>query len=159
MEKPMLRISLRLLILITILTTGVLTVSASSFTTGALVQVTGNSPFAGCNADNVAAQSGTNYLNSEVEPWVDVNPINPLNIVGAVQQDRWSNGGARGLVAPVSLDGGVSWTTVVIPDISLCSGGDYDRSTDPWVSFGPNGVVYQLALSFNDANLPFDSRD
>ena len=37
------------------------------------------------------------YLNSEVEPWLDVNPTNVANLVGVWQQDRWSNGGARGL--------------------------------------------------------------
>jgi len=140
-------------------TAGVLTASASSFKAGSLVQVTGSSPFANCTADNVAGQSGTVFSNSEVEPWVDVNPSNPKNIVGSVQQDRWDNGGARGLVAGVSFNGGKTWQTVVIPGISLCSGGSYDRSTDPWVTFSPNGVVHQLALSFNDVAPPFEPRD
>jgi hypothetical protein len=134
-------------------------VSASTFTLGPLVQTSGSSVFAGCTADNVAGQTGTNYLNSEVEPWIDVNPTNPNNIVGIYQQDRWSNGGARGLVVSRSTNGGASWSQVIIPGISLCSGGVYDRSTDPWVSFGPNGDVYQLALSFNDVAPPFEPRD
>jgi hypothetical protein len=136
-----------------------LTASASNFKAGHLVQVTGASPFANCTADNVAGQSGTVFLNSEVEPWVDVNPTNPRNIVGSVQQDRWSNGGARGHVAGVSFNGGNTWQTVVIPGITLCSGGIYDRSTDPWVTFSPNGVVHQIALSFNDVAPPFEPRD
>ena len=37
------------------------------------------------------------YLNGEVEPWVAVNPRNPLNVVGVWQQDRWSDGGANAL--------------------------------------------------------------
>jgi hypothetical protein len=110
---------------------------------------------AGCTADNVADQTGTLSLNSEVEPWIDVNPAEPDNIVGIWQQDRWSNGGARGLVAGVTFDGGLSWEQVIIPAISKCSGGIYDRSTDPWVSFSPNGRVHQLALSFNDLKEPF----
>ncbi|MGH3117593.1 MAG: sialidase family protein [Gaiellales bacterium] len=121
-----------------------------------LVQVSGASPFLGCTADNVPGQSGTVFLNSEVEPWIDVNPGDTDNIVGIWQADRWSNGGARGLVAGVSFDGGSSWVQpVVIPGITDCSGGIYDRSTDPWVSFSPNGVVHQLALSFNDVAPPF----
>jgi hypothetical protein len=133
-------------------------VSASTFTTGPLVQVSGTSPFLDCTADAVATQSGTVYLNSEVEPWIDANPTNPDNLVGIFQQDRWSNGGARGLVAGVTFDGGSSWTLTPIPEITLCSGGtaanggDYQRATDPWVSFGPDGDVFQLSLSFNDAN-------
>src|SRR3990170_1017863 len=102
---------------------------AGPFSPGGLVQVSGTSPFAGCTADNVGGQSGTNVLHSEVEPWIDVNPANPSNIVGIWQQDRWSNGGARGLVAGWSTDGGTSWTSVVIPGISKCSTGIYDRTT------------------------------
>ncbi|HEY5572573.1 MAG TPA: hypothetical protein VIK64_06100, partial [Anaerolineales bacterium] len=143
-----------LVILLALTVVGVMTVLAGSFTTGPLVQVSGTSPFAACTEDNLAGQTGTNFLDSEVEPWVDVNPTNPSNIVGAWQQDRWSNGGARGLVAGVSLNGGANWQQVVIPGISDCSGGIYDRSTDPWVTFSPNGHVYQLALSFNDVAPP-----
>jgi hypothetical protein len=136
--------------------------SAGNLTAGPLVQVSGVSPFLGCTADNVAGQSGTLFPNSEVEPWIDVNPTDQDgdsilgdNIVGIWQQDRWSNGGARSLVAGVSFDGGSSWTApVIIPGIAKCVGGIYDRSTDPWVTFSPNGVVHQLALSFNDIAPP-----
>src|SRR5919201_298561 len=31
-------------------------------------------------------------------------------------------------------------------------GVDVQRSSDPWVSFSPNGVVHQISLSFNDTN-------
>ena len=106
------------------------------------------SPFASCTADNVADQSGVNYPNTEVEPWVDVNPTNAKNIVAAWQQDRWSNGGARGLVAGVSSNGGKSWQQVVIPGLVACSGNpNFKRASDPWVSFAPNGDLYQLALT------------
>lgn len=130
--------------------------AASSFTADPIVQVSGLSPFSSCTLDNIGTQSGFLYPDSEVEPWVAVNLTNSSNVVGIWQQDRWSNGGARGLVAGVSNNGGANYTTVVIPKITLCSGGTsangggYQRSTDPWVTFGPNGVVYQLALSFND---------
>jgi hypothetical protein len=138
---------------------GLQAASAGPLTADPLVQVSGVSPFLGCTADAPAGQSGQVFLNSEVEPWIDVNPTNGDNIVGIWQQDRWSNGGARGLVAGVSFNGGSGWTESIIPGISLCSGGDYDRSTDPWVTFGPDGVVYQLALSFNDIAPPFAPRD
>lgn len=140
-------------------------VPAASFTSGPLVQVSGTSPFAGCTLDAVASQSGTVYLHSEVEPWIDVNRARPGNLIGIWQQDRWSNGGARGLVAGVSDDGGSSWREVVIPKITVCSGGTaanggaYQRATDPWVSFGPTGIAYQLSLSFNDVAPPFTTFD
>jgi hypothetical protein len=128
---------------------------AGPMSTTAVTQVSGTSLFAACTADNVAGQTGTVFPNSEVEPWIDVNPQDTDNIVGIWQQDRWSNGGARGLVGGVSLDGGTNWAQVIIPGISDCSGGIYDRATDPWVSFSPDGTVHQLALSFNDVAPPF----
>jgi hypothetical protein len=134
-------------------------VSAATFTADPIVQASGTSLFAGCTADDAANQTGTVFPNSEVEPWIDVNPASPANIVGIWQQDRWSNGGARGLVAGVSFNGGLSFQQVAIPDVSACSGGFYQRSTDPWVSFGPTGTLYQLALSFNDLNPPITTFD
>ena len=74
------------------------------------------------------------------------------------QQDRWSNGGARGHVLGVSFDGGANWSQAVLPEVTLCSGGTtdpehfgaYQRTTDPWISFGPDGTLHQISLSFND---------
>src|SRR5687768_9957196 len=67
---------------------------AGPMSTTAVTQVSGTSLFTGCTADNVAGQTGTVFPNSEVEPWIDVNPDDTENIVGIWQQDRWSNGGA-----------------------------------------------------------------
>ncbi|MCB9078447.1 MAG: exo-alpha-sialidase [Anaerolineaceae bacterium] len=146
------------IIIITIVLLGIITAFGALTAVAAdpPVQASGASPFyaANCTADNDAGpQSGTNYANTEVEPWVDINPTNADNIVGAWQQDRWSSGGARGLVAGVSTDGGASWTQVVIPKITRCSGAnDYQRASDPWVTFDPDGNVYHISLSFNDYN-------
>ena len=144
---------------------GVMPAGASPLVTGPLTQVSGVSPFLGCTADNVDGQSGTVFLNSEVEPWIDVNPTNTNNFVGVWQADRWSNGGSRGHVAGVSTDGGLNWTEVVIPKVTVCSGGtaanggNYQRATDPWVSFGPTGTLHQISLSFNDIAPPFVPSD
>lgn len=112
----------------------------------------GPSPFASCTSDQVAAQEATGsvlYSSAEVEPRADVNPLDARDIVGIYQQDRWSDGGARGLVTSVSRDGGASWHRVVVPGFTRCSGGAYDRASDPWVSFSPNGVLYSISLSFD----------
>ena len=138
--------------------------SAASFTLGPLVQVSGATPFSAA-CDDAAGQTGTAFLNSEVEPWIDVNPVDPLNMVGVWQQDRWSNGGSRGNVAGVTMDGGSTWTIVNALKTSLCTGGtaanggDYQRATDPWVTFGPTGIAYQLSLSFNDLEPPITTFD
>src|SRR5204863_236455 len=89
-----------------------------------------------------------------VEPWVDVNPTGSRNLVAVWQQDRWSNGGAHGLVTAFTKDGGATWA-IRTPHFSRCAGGtaanggDYDRASDPWVSFAPNGDAYQISLSVN----------
>ncbi len=115
------------------------------------VLVSFGSPFASCN---IGGEPGTNYLNAEVEPWIDVNPLNSNNLVGGWQQDRWSNGGARSVMSGYSNDGGATWANVIVPAINKCTGGSgdfaYDRSTDPWVTFSPDGSVYYMALSFNN---------
>ncbi|HVW33855.1 MAG TPA: sialidase family protein, partial [Acidimicrobiia bacterium] len=110
----------------------------------------GPSPFRpGC--DGVAAD-GTNYANSEVEVRVAVDPRDPAHAVGVWQQDRWSTGGAHGLVAAMTFDGGAHWARSFAA-FSRCAGGtaanggDYPRSSDPWVDLAPNGDVYQASLS------------
>lgn len=88
MYKKIIVITISLLLVLA--SFGVLTVGANGLMADSLVQVSGTSPFSeGCNG---APQSGDVYLNSEVEPWVAVNPADPDNIVGAWQQDRWSTG-------------------------------------------------------------------
>ncbi|HEX9074794.1 MAG TPA: sialidase family protein, partial [Anaerolineae bacterium] len=36
---------------------------------------------------------------------------------------------------------------------SACAGGlGYERASDPWVSFGPDGTAYSVSISFNESN-------
>lgn len=106
-------------------------------------------PQGGCgDFPGTVGGAGTLFNNSEVEPWVAVNPDNSDNIVAFWQQDRWSNGGSRGNVAGVSLDGGTNWQIVSVPGITDCTGGPWERSSDPWVSFGPDGTLHQMSLVF-----------
>ncbi len=129
--------------------------SAGVFTVAPLTLASGPSPFAGCTVGGTP--SSVLYPNAEEEPWVDVNPTKPNNLIAVWQQDRWSDGGAHGLVTAVTHNGGATWT-LAFPHFSTCAGGtaqnggDFDRSSDPWVSFGPDGTAYQVSLSFNAAN-------
>lgn len=124
---------------------------------GPLTQISGGTAFANCDADDVPGQEAEGsvvYPNSEIEPYIDVNPTNPNNIIAVWQQDRWSDGGSRGLVAGVSNDGGETWKDVVIPGLTLCGGGLFERASDPWVSFGPAGKAYFIGLPFDsDPNI------
>jgi hypothetical protein len=118
-----------------------------------LVQVSDTSPFGPLeecgNFPGVVAGTGINFLNSEIEPWVDVNPTNPQNITALWQQDRWSNGGARSNVAGVSFDGGTTWQIVVVPGLTDCSGGSFERASDPWLAFAPDGTLHHISLLLN----------
>src|SRR5688572_15702925 len=136
---------------------------ASSYGAGSLVRVSGTSPFAGSHC-GLAGQTGKNFLNGEVEPFVEVNPANRDNIIGAWQQDRWSNGASRGNIVGASLDNGTSWRIVSRTKNSLCTGGTvangggYERATDPWVTISPNGNAYLMSLSLDqDPNALGDS--
>jgi hypothetical protein len=113
--------------------------------------VTDTSPFAdGCEQN----APGLFSPGAEVEPSVAVSPLNPAVIVGAWQQDRYGDGGSRGVMVGLSEDGGRTWMRKSIP-FSRCTGGtvanggDYARATDPWVSFGPDGTVHVMALGFS----------
>jgi hypothetical protein len=107
------------------------------------------SPYAGCLAKQ-PAQTGRNYLDAEVEPQIAVNPKNPKNIIGQWHQDRWSNGGARGIAGAFTKDGGQNWTDTTVPYSDCAPGGlAYERASDPWVSFGHDGTAYSSALSFD----------
>src|SRR5262245_46835386 len=127
----------------------------------AVHQVTnaGNDPYAACPVN----AGGINYPRSEVEPFGAINPTNPSNIVTVFQQDRWSNGGAHGLAAGVSKDGGSSWSVVALP-FSSCAAGtpadlQYEAASDPWVSFGPGtasdpkhgATAHAISISFNES--------
>lgn len=104
-------------------------------------------PFAACTSDFPALQPGTNYPNSEVEPFVAVNPANERNVLALWQQDRWSNAGSRGIVTASSFDGGATWTMVPDTKTSFCTGGTgvnggaMFRASDPWLSFSPDGTA------------------
>jgi len=133
--------------------------AASASTTGP-VTISAKSPFAaGCSGHT---EPGTNAINTEVEPWISSSPADPSHLVAAWQQDRWDNGGSHGLVNGVSTDGGATWqrsfalfsrcalaATGQNPNAPGEPGALWDRATDPWVSFGPNGVLHQVSDSFN----------
>ncbi len=126
--------------------TFVLATSAPVLAAGVTL-VSHGDPYASCS---IAGQPGRNYPAAEVEPQAAVNPANSNNIIGAWQQDRWSNGGSRGLVAGFSKDGGKTWKETPLPFSSCAPDGlPFQRASDPWVSIGPDGTAYTDAISFD----------
>jgi len=138
------RSSFRGFLLLALAATLVAAVSAGAapLTSSAPVEISTVNPFAGCPPDG----SGINFPSAEVEPFVGVNPTNANNIVSVYQQDRYSNGGSKGTVAAVSMNGGLTWTNVAVPADNVCTGGRYSRASDPWISFSPNGTAHTLSL-------------
>jgi hypothetical protein len=133
-------------------------------TVGPLVQVTIGDPFGACTADNVPRQQtvfgSTVYPSTDIEPWVAVDPTDPSRLLVGVQQDRWSDGGSRGLIGVVSKDGGSTWTNSIPPDVTKCTGGDFVRASDPWTAFANDGTAFFFSLVFDPAKptTPFGAR-
>jgi hypothetical protein len=139
---------------------------ANTYTvTGPTLASGGASPFApGCGGPGEGFHSSSelaevNFPNTEVEPWFVVNPQDPLDLASFFQQDRWSDGGAHGLVAGVSDNGGTSWSKSW-PAFSNCAGGTpangggYERSSDPWLSWSAwpkngSGTLHAISISFD----------
>src|SRR4030095_14684358 len=119
------------------------------------VRIPADTPFAANCTGGVLG--GTEYRNAEVEPYAAVNPVNAANIVAVWQQDRWSTGLSNGFVTATTLDGGATWSRATAP-FTRCgggnagNGGDYERATDPWVTFAPNGNAFQMALATQGAS-------
>jgi hypothetical protein len=104
-------------------------------------------PYAACDISGDG--SGTNYASAEDEPYVSVSPRDARDAVGIFQQDRWSNGGARGLTATYTHDGR-HFTETPLPFSHCAPGGPaYQRASDGWVSTGPDGTVYASGLVFD----------
>ncbi len=106
--------------------------------------ISGPSPFDGCSRGGLDGL----FANAEVEPSLAVDPRDPRRLIVAYQQDRYSTGAARGLVASRSSDGGKTWARTELP-FSLCTGGQttgWPRASDPWVSIGPDGRAFVVGL-------------
>jgi hypothetical protein len=132
-----------------------------------LPRVSGPSPFlADCNGPDFPIIAA--YINAEIEPYVAVNPLNPSNLIAVYQQDRYPNDRANGALASVSFDGGRTWQVPKLedqPQFSRCASGseahegDFEHASDPWVSFGPDGIAYFAAPSSNVNTLEPESAE
>jgi hypothetical protein len=134
---------------------------------GPLVQVTGPDPFTSCTKDNVGQQETTFgsilYPNTVIEPWVAVDPTDASRLLVGHHQDRWSDGGARGVIDALSNDGGATWTNPIPaapPGVTECTGGNRARASDPWTAFANDGTALFLSLVLDPAKLqtPFVAR-
>jgi hypothetical protein len=127
-------------------TAAALVFPAAAFTTATgghdPVRVSADSPFARC-------ATAPAFTNAEVEPSLASDPHHPNRLVAVYQQDRFHSGGARGIVAASSKDGGRHWRRHALP-VSGCAGAGARQApfaSDPWASAGPDGRIYVATLS------------
>jgi hypothetical protein len=107
--------------------------------TGPLIELSRPNAVGTCDSGFLALP-GTWTLNDALEPVVVVNPVNPNNIVAV-----WIQGLFQNFIAAVSFDGGGTWQQVPVP-VTVCSGGPFRGSGDPWLSFAPNGDLHLIGL-------------
>jgi hypothetical protein len=138
---------------------------AQAQTVGSLVKVAGGDPFSACTADQVHAQQtafgSVLFPATSIEPWIAVDPSDASRLLAGHQQDRWNDGGSRGLVGVVSNDAGITWTDTIAPGVTNCTGGKFRRASDPWVDFSQDGTAFFFALVVDPAKptTPFGSRN
>jgi hypothetical protein len=108
--------------------------------------ISGRTPFPhGCGVP------GKPTFNSEAEPHVATDPRDPKHLIATYQQDRFAvDGGALSDLVATSHDGGRTWKTAKVPGASMCTGGTDERTSDPWVSIGPDGTTYLGVLTFTE---------
>lgn len=117
------------------------------------------------DAVNIGAGSNQGCVTPQNEPAIAINPTNPSNIVVGMNDYRLccvDDGEGRlrndgGGFASVSLDGGKTWRSVILPGLTKLSGGKgpfafTSSAGDPSLSFDSNGVLYYANMEFSRTN-------
>jgi hypothetical protein len=130
------------------------TAAASPYVLGPDLTVSGPSTLTACPF-GASPDFDAAYDHAEVESQVAVDPTNPNEFTAVAQQDRWPDGGARGLTSWMSANGGGAWAK--LPDVpwSACQGGPqrFGRVTDPWASYDKAGNLYFIGQPIDSAAL------
>lgn len=121
-----------------VLASGLSVLPAAAQDLGPLVELSRPNAVGSCNTGFNAF--GTFPTDDAIEPFVAVNPAHPNNFVAT-----WMQGPAQDVIGAASFDGGQSWQQVPLP-LTVCTGGTYLGSGDPWLSFAPNGDLYAINL-------------
>lgn len=100
-------------------------------------------------SSDLLAGSGHPHPGTQAEPHLHVDPADPDHLVAAWQENRFPDGGAEAIGVAASFDGGATWTEGLLPGLTLASEGRWERASDPWVAFGPDGEVWCSILLFN----------
>jgi hypothetical protein len=88
---------------------------------------------------------------TEAEPSIAVNPINPQDVVTVYQEGRIADGGDATNGFATSFNAGRTWVTGQLPGLTTYPGqtGTFERASDAVVAFGPHNLVYANSLVFD----------
>src|SRR5215467_13823104 len=113
-------------------------------------------PFAGTQTSDAIVgdtqfffADGTHCFNPQNEANIVVNPTNPSNVVTSANEYRFDGDSVF-----VSMDGGQTFTDVVLPGRTGATGGQgvfarLSSCGDPVLAFGPDGTLYYAGLGCN----------
>jgi len=113
-------------------------------------------PFAGTQTSDAVVgdtqfffADGTHCYNPQNESNIVVNPTNPSNVVTSANEYRFDGDSAY-----VSMDGGQTFTDVVLPARTGATGGQgifarLGSCGDPVLAFAPDGTLYYVGLGCN----------
>ncbi len=104
------------------------------------------------SGDILAPNGGIAQPETETEPFFAIDPENPKHLLASYQEDRFPDEGCRNLTSAVSLNGGASWQESLLPNLTVAAGGQFERTSDPWVAFGTGGRAYFVSLGFNETS-------
>ena len=123
-----------------------------SYFFGPDVKVSGGSTLNGCPF-GASPGFASAYNNTEVEPQVAVNPLNPAEYRRACP-DRWPDGGAAATTSWMSSNSATSWSAGRRPVERLPGWARrFGRVTDPWVSYDGAGNLYFIGQPIDSAAL------
>jgi hypothetical protein len=101
------------------------------------------------SSDNSIPRSNSEP-DTQAEPYIAIDPNDQNHVVAVFQQGRFPDGGSVAPGYATSQDGGKTWVTDKFHGVTIENGGQWDRASDPWVAFGPDGAVYAVLIAFDD---------
>ena len=81
-------------------------------------------------------------MRAQAEPHIARSPVDPDFLTAVFQEGRFTDGGAVDCGFSVSRDGGLSWTRMLIPQLTMASGGTFLRATDPVAGIDLSGRIF-----------------
>ena len=99
----------------------------------------------------LTADLDCSQADTEMEPDIAIDPLDPKNAVAVMMLNRYPASGADDTGVAVTWDGGRSWRDAALPGLTAAVGGPFAKVSDPVVAFGPDGTVYVVSDALPNA--------